>query len=303
MAHRKLSKLQKWYLKYTYRPAYDRYKEWLREENSIEFIKTLRHPPLDHPFKPVTSFVHSGNSGDIIYSLPAAFALSKNGKVQYYLRLNQPMEQRFRFHPLGTVMLNEKMASMLLPLLLHQPQIERAKIYEGEDVDYQLDYFRRYRGHLAASITHWYFTVYGISYDTSLPWITAPKDEAYKNKIVIARSHRYRMPGIDYRFLKNYPDKIFVGVEQEYEDMKTMLPDLEYKPVSDFLEMAAIINGCRLFIGNQSFPFSLAEALKVPRLLEVYHKEPNVIVEGKGGNAFMYQPQFEYAVKRLLEQS
>jgi ADP-heptose:LPS heptosyltransferase len=129
----------------------------------------------------------------------------------------------------------------------------------------------------------------------------APKDEQYFNTIIIARSHRYRSPLIDYSFLNGYRNKLFIGVQEEYDDMKKVLPDLEFKPVNDFLEMATIINSCRLFIGNQSFPFSLAEALKVNRLLEVYYKAPNVVVEGKGANDFIYQPQFEYAVKRLLE--
>ena len=107
---------------------------------------------------------------------------------------------------------------------------------------------------------------------------------------------------VDYGFLKKYPDKLFIGIEEEYEDMKQVLPDLQFKPVNDFLEMATIINSCKLFIGNQSFPFSIAEALKVTRLLESYYKVPNVIVDGPGGNDFLYQPQFEYAVKRLYEE-
>ena len=65
------------------------------------------------------------------------------------------------------------------------------------------------------------------------------------------------------------------------------MPDLRFKPVTDFLEMAIIVNSCKLFIGNQSFPFALAEAMKVKRLLEVYYKAPNVGVQGKNGSEFM----------------
>jgi hypothetical protein len=199
-------------------------------------------------------------------------------------------------------MLNKKMAAMLKPLLLHQPQIEIADEYNEEQVDYNLDDFRKYKYFLSPNITRWYFTVYGITYNTCQPWLVAPVDEYYKQTLVIARSHRYRSPVIDYRFLTQYPNKIFLGVEEEYKEMKASIPDLQYKPVKDFLEMATIINSCRLFIGNQSFPFSLAEALKVNRLLEVYFKIPNVIVEGKGANDFMFQPQFEYAVSRLYNE-
>lgn len=301
MENKKLSNVQKWYLKYTNRPAYRAYKQALRENDFHQHASAFQHPPLNHAYKSLTRFVHSGNAGDIIYSLPAVLELSKAGKADFYLRTEQPYDQEFAFHPTGGVMLNDKMVAMLSPLLAYQPQIQRVEKYKGQPVDYDLDDFRRYHYFLGASIVRWYFTVYGISHDTSKPWLTAPKDEAYKNSIVIARSHRYRSPLIDYRFLKAYPNKIFIGVKEEYDDMKKMLPDLVFKPVTDFLEMATVINSCRLFIGNQSFPFAMAEALKVTRLLEVYYKTPNVVVEGRGGNDFMYQPQFEYSVKRLLQ--
>lgn len=60
-----------------------------------------------------------------------------------------------------------------------------------------------------------------------------------------------------------------------------MIPKLEYIPVEDFMHMANIIAGCRFFIGNQSFPFAIAEALKVKRLLEVYHLSPMLLLKMK----------------------
>lgn len=300
MEYRKIGKLHKWYLKYTDRPAYDLYKRSLKDYGFYHCAVGIQHPPLDHAYKSLTSFKHSGNSGDIIYSLPTVFELAKNGKAQLYLNEGEPGIYQ-DYHPLGGVMLNDKVVQMLKPLLSHQPQIMLCEKYNGESIDYDLDQFRNYgilmdRG----SIIKWYFYVYGITADSSLPWLTAPKDSQYADYMVIARSHRYRQPMINYGFLKKYPKKIFVGVVEEYEDMKKVLPDIDYHPVNDFLEMATIINSCRLFIGNQSFPFSLAEALKANRLLEVFYKAPNVIVEGKGARDFMYQPQFEYMVKQAF---
>lgn len=271
------------------------------EKIFVEKTKEVVHPSMDHRFKPLTTFLHSGNSGDIIYSLPVAFALAKKGKVIFYLQIDQKAAY-IGFHPLGNVMLNRKMAEMLIPLLNYQPDIESCSIYEGEEVDYDLDLFRRYTLHLdRGSISRWYFHVFGIGGTLYKPWLIAPKDESLKDTIVIARSHRYRSPVIDYSFLKQYDKLLFIGVQEEYEDMKTMIPNLEWKKMNDFLEMATVINSCRLFIGNQSFPFSIAEGLKVNRLLEVYFITPNVIPEGPGANDFVYQPQFEASVKRLYE--
>ena len=134
-----------------------------------------------------------------------------------------------------------------------------------------------------------------------MPWLQAEPDKSWNDHIVIARSQRYNAPAISYSFLEKYKKKIFVGVEQEWKEMKKMLPDIEFFTVNDFLQLASIIAGSKLFIGNQSFPFSLAEGLKVNRLLEVYHQCPNVNVEGKGANDFCYQAQFEKMVKQLYE--
>ncbi len=82
--------------------------------------------------------------------------------------------------------------------------------------------------------------------------------------------------------------------------MKKSIPNLVWQPVVNFLELAAVIAGSKLFIGNQSFPFSIAEGLKATRLLEVYHRIPNVIPEGKNGYDFYFQKHFEYLVENLV---
>lgn len=312
MEIKKLSKLNKWYLKYTDRNAYSAYKKQLNDnllpdisklddEFGLEASK-INHPALLSMHKEEVSFVHSGNAGDIIYSLPAVYELSGTGKANLYLQLNQPATYD-HFHPLGNVMLTQKMADMLSPLLLYQSKIKGCLIYQNEQIDYDLDRFRDYNFILdRGSISRWYFHMYGINAPLHKPWLIAPKDELYKNYIVVCRSHRYRAPLIDYSFLREYADILFLGVREEFDDMKKMIPHIKWKKVNDFLEMAIIINSAKLFIGNQSFPFSVAEGLKVKRLLEIYYRTPNVIPEGDGANDFMYQPQFEYSVKRLLSE-
>lgn len=306
MEQKKLNILEKWILKYSNRTAYINYKaarENIRLTKEFEDVaKNFDRSLLEHPYKSLTTFKHSGNCGDIIYSLPAVWQLSKNGKAEFYLQTDQRGRYN-NYHPLGDVMLNKQMVEMLKPLLLYQPLCEKCEIYNGNVVDYDLDEFRKLiqfqdRG----NVPRWYFYVYAVYPSLSDPWLVAPKDLSMKNAIVVARSHRYRNPHISYNFLKKYPDVFFVGVEEEFSDMKASIPNLVYKPVNDFLEMATIINSCKVFIGNQSFPFAIAEALKVNRLLEVYYNSPNVNVEGKGAHDFLYQPQFEKTVEQLAGQ-
>jgi hypothetical protein len=199
-------------------------------------------------------------------------------------------------------MLNESVVKKLEPLLLQQPYINELAIYQGENIDFDFDFIRRYPFmHNAGSIPRWYFYFFAINADLGRPWLTVTPSDVYKDYIVVARSFRYRQPLINYRFLSKYPKIVFVGLPDEFEDMKKAIPDITYQPVNNFLELAQIIAGCRLFIGNQSFPFSIAEGLKVKRILEVYIPCPNVIPEGNNGYDFIYQPQFEKLVERIME--
>jgi hypothetical protein len=273
------------------------------------FLKGLANAPdiLGHP--PViegdeVNFSHSGHTGDVIYSMPAMYVLAKGRKINLYLRLHQPVTdftKKMR-HPNGNVMLNEKSVEMLRPLLLNQPGIKTCKALENETVHYDLSIFKPFPFDLRmASITRYYLFTYGIGADLWKPWLQVTLNESYSDAIVVARSSRYHSPKIDYGFLQKYPRIVFIGLPDEYEDMKLQIPRLQYKPVADFLELAEVIAGSRLFIGNQSFPFALAEALKVRRILEVFYQTPNVMAEGPNGYMFCYQPQFEKLVSDLLD--
>lgn len=291
---KKLNELQRLRLKWKDKTSYQDYKFELRMQKVLPFN-------IEHEYKNETRFKHSGNSGDIIYSLPAVYALCKNKGAHFYLNLHEKIRFDAGFHPLGNVMLNQKMFEMLQPLLLHQPPIEVCDIYTGQPIDYDLDVIRDHPFDLRKnSISRWYFHAFCVFADLSIPWLTVLEDNSLNDHIIIARSHRYRSPNINYSFLKKYKQKVFIGVEEEYKDMKSHLPGLDYLPVKNFLEMASLINGCKLFIGNQSLPFAIAEALKVRRVLELTYQSPNVIVEGKNGYDFYYQPHFEKIVDTIM---
>ena len=82
--------------------------------------------------------------------------------------------------------------------------------------------------------------------------------------------------------------------------MSKQISNLKFIEIDNFLQLASIIAGCKFFIGNQSFPFSLAEGLKVKRLLEVCYWCPNVSVDGDNGYDFAFQEQFEFLVDKVF---
>lgn len=266
-------------------------------------LRRVTPPALDVKCIGEAHFKHSGNAGDIIYALPAMRALAKDLPLAIRLKVDVPAHYGKRPHPLGNVTFNRRMFDMLQPLLMAQPGVASCEVYrEGDRVDYDMDAMRAYpfpqhSGHIA----RWYFLTFAVNADLGRPWLQAQPDTAFSDSIVLARSQRYHAPLIDHAFLAAYPRVVFIGVDVEFEEMRRKIPHLEHHRVDNFLQMASVIAGSRLFIGNQSFPFAVAEALKVRRLLEVCHLCPNVIPEGADGYDFCYQPQFEALVKRLMQ--
>jgi len=295
---KKLNFIEKWLLR---QRDYDKYKNYKYE---LRLSRTTLFTPTDFPTKSDYHFKHSGNAGDLIYSLPTAYAIAGDARIHFHLSLEGKGVYGKSPHPLGDKMLTERMVAMLSPLLTAQPKIASCSVYQPNDViDVDLDLMRSHPVSMnAGHIARWYFYVFAVNADLGKPWLFVQPDTSVKDCIVIARSQRYHQPGIDYSFLKKYPKLLFMGVEQEWKEMKEMLPSIEHRPVNDFLELAQIIAGSKLFIGNQSFPFAIAEGLKTKRLLEVYWRAPNVIPEGPEGYDFYFQPQFEKLVERLVEE-
>jgi hypothetical protein len=308
---------EKTWLKYTNREKYKEYKELLHyytEYNNAyaqinNFVSEGKDLTVNEIFEKARNnfeinLIHSGNAGDIIYSLPVVKKLSEMTfkPVNFLLKLGEHLHlSPGDTHPLNNVMLNQAMADNLMPLLNSQEYINETQIYSEQKVHLNLSLFRESGLELdKGNIARWNFYTTGINGNLSEPWLKATPNTEFSDSIVLARSTRYNNPLIDYSFLSEHKNVVFVGVKQEYERMKKVVKNLYWHRVNNFLELAEVINGSKLFIGNQSFPFSVAEGLKAVRLLEVYHRIPNVIPEGQHGYDFYFQKHFEYLVDSLV---
>ncbi|MXV13953.1 glycosyltransferase family 9 protein [Hufsiella ginkgonis] len=252
----------------------------------------------------VLNLVHSGNAGDIIYALPTIREIGRltGLPVHLFLKLYEStlISSHYK-HPLGNVMMNDVIAKMMVPLLDTQPYLQKCSLFNGEPIHIDLDAFRKAgllldRGNIAA----WYNYFTGLKPDLSEKWLDVLPNPAYSDYIVLARSSRYNNPVINYSFLNKYDKLIFVGVDTEYEAIKKQVENIQWQQVTDFIELASIIAGCKLFIGNQSFPFAIAEGLKVPRLLETAVESPNVLPEGGDCFNFCFQEHLEWFTDHLL---
>lgn len=279
--------------------------EYLLERKRKQFLQKLQQISVS-PNKILhaenyVSFSHIGLNGDIVYSIPAMLAIAKGKKIRLYLDVTQKTMYKSNMqHYNKDKILTKSSVEFITPLILSNPQFEICKILEKEIIDYDLNEFRKYPfDYRMGHICRWYFLTFGVSYDLSKPWLKVNSNLSFKNDIVIARSFRYRTLGINYSFLKNYNNIKFIGLSEEFEDIKQQIPKIELLKVTNALEMAEIIAGCKYFIGNQSFPFSIAESLKVRRVLELSNESPNVIVDGEFGYDFCFQQQFEKIIKDL----
>lgn len=102
-------------------------------------------------------------------------------------------------------------------------------------------------------------------------------------RVVIARSPRYQNDSFPWPEILRFYNNIitFVGLPQEHADFEAQFDvRIPYRPVASFLEMASVISGSELFIGNQSAPGAIAEGLKHPRIQETCLFVPDCIYQG-----------------------
>jgi hypothetical protein len=259
--------------------------------------------------------LHHYNSGDLISILAGlqAFHKETGRKTIIYQFLNLPA-----FYYDGTnhptkhdgyqVCMNQEIFDMMKPLLLEQEYIEGFEVYKGEavDLDFQITRDRKYIPMPYGDIYHWSWTVFPqLACDLSEKWLGIHKKmdalDIYLNKIVVNFTERYRNPYITYYFLRQYQKNIiFLGNIEEHKkfceqwDLK-----ITHVTVENFVELAHLIDNCKFFLGNQSFCFHVANAMKMPRILEVCSQFPNTLPNGKDGYSFIYQDALTFYFDKL----
>lgn len=265
----------------------------------------------------LVSLLHTFPAGDLISILPGLKQVSKNNDCKWiiYQRVNQSygvhgayLNAKYSiFNEAGEpVMMNLPTLRALKPLLLAQDYIEDFREWNGESVDFNFDALREQPTTMpGGSISRWAFYLWpDMATDLSKESITIPYkiDQRVIGKILINRTERYNNILISYNFLKQYGDKVmFVGLPNEHEvfckQNKLDIPRLE---AADYLEIATALYNCKVYIGNQSSCFQVAEHMKIPRILEVCNSIPNVIGSGPGFYDFLTQRALEYYVTKLF---
>lgn len=258
---------------------------------------------------------HSFNAGDLITILPGMQNLYRTKEIKFIIY--QRLGLKAYYYEGATspivnsdnemVCMNKYMSDRLHPLIVSQEYIESFEIWAGQEYDWDIDLSRdsKWIPMPSGHIHHWAWALCPqLSCDLSVKWLNVPRETLYSDKIIINRTYRYNNPYITYFFLKEHQDKIvFAGTQDEHSkfcsDFGLDIPLIES---DNFFQLAQYIAGCKGFMGCQSFLWHLADAMKVPRILELCPVFPNTFSTGSGGHGFYHQKSLEFYFKQLLNE-
>jgi hypothetical protein len=237
----------------------------------------------------MTSFKHSGTAGDTIYSLDI---VRKLGGGNFFIALNNIENCILKYTgrpadvaPEHRGRYTQKDFELLRPLIARQSYITNVNSWCVGDVevDIDLDHFRSYLyRQFEGNIIEAYHKAFNLPWHDSMysdVWLEA--DLKREAPIVINRTHRYLDPDSHSTWLQMCQDadlknnSIFVGTENEHKDFVEWTKcDVPYRPVKDFKELADLIAGADLFLGNQSLAYSIATGLGKDTMLEIHKIKP-----------------------------
>lgn len=224
----------------------------------------------------ILKFKHSGALGDLVYSLPIVRHL---GGGEFYLHLNQMdwIGQHYygaQPNPFHKGRMTTRDYDYMQSFMLSQEYITQFDALSPErEITHNLDRFRpAFVGHPTN-----YIDLYAQTFDiteplSNQPWLTVPTPRPIKGRpIVINRTERWipsTGPGpqwAEWRTQGWEDQATFVGLRREYQkfqaDTHWSLPWIETPTMQD---LAEVIAGSAIFIGNQSSALALAIGLGVP---------------------------------------
>lgn len=187
-----------------------------------------------------------------------------------------------------------KLCDVVAPLARKQNYIREARcVQPGEHVDWHSGQFRGFGqwcpkvSLLGAKAYHLQATKrIGGNITGKERWLfSVDPSPLTQDRVVINRTGRYRNGYFPWNEIVNfYGDRlIFVGLPHEYRDFCGEFGMVEFRRTSNMLEVAELIAGSLLFIGNQSSANAVAEGLKHNLIQETSLQIPDCIF--KRGNA------------------
>jgi len=221
----------------------------------------------------------TGDLGDVLYLINLLKHLP-NGPHTLCLRPSPITKAKDREQA-------QRMFDLLKPLIQSQSYISEFRLIEPTDtVDWRSEDFRNLRHFtpgetlMQAHLNH-YCSVFqtSVKIDGSTPWLIAEASHLSKNRVVINRTGRYRNPVFPWlKIVDHYKHHLlFVGLDYEWREFCGTYGYVDFMPTENMQQVAKLIAGSELFIGNQSSAFAIAEGLKHRRIQETSLVFPDCI--------------------------
>lgn len=217
------------------------------------------------------SYAMSGDLGDIIYSLRTCHQLNDPNSIYYIVE--RPFTKPW----------NQARLDALMPLMEAQPYLGEVVYQEPQEklthdfIDFRcgLPY--------SVSLSDIHAAWVKVQLNPYTPWLFVNKSNEMAGKVLVHKSPRYANHKFPWKALADkYGDRmVAVGVEDELHVLTTALGrNVPFRKTKSYLELAELMAGCELFIGNQSSPCAIALGLGIPTVQETCLRQPDCIFPG-----------------------
>jgi hypothetical protein len=218
------------------------------------------------------TFRHSGDLGDIIFALPTIKTMG--GGVLYLDPKGGGDLEGMAMPAAGKTKLSSEGIENIKELLESQEYVVEVKEWDGEEVDVQLDNFRKHIEYNNLAYSH--LEAQDITHTKAdAEWLKV-EDNDFElpegRTIVISRNLRYQGNHAFWEMNSEglEDDAVFVGSPYEHEVFQKVFGiEVPYIETPTGLDLLKVIDTARVFISNQGFPHALAEGMKKKLICEV----------------------------------
>lgn len=227
------------------------------------------------------SIRHSGDAGDLISGMPAMRALGVSVVYLEAATYTRVMMTRENWRGLDRILLDQPYIKEVHEWRNHYTS------FNGNDWRMRLMKSLRVGQHKDKSLVDWQLEQFNLPLSAKdEPWITI-KEPATCARVVFNRTGAGRPAGHVYhndlfpwaRVVEKYgKEAAFVGTELEHRVFCAQHGYVPRIDTKDLYDVARVIAGCELFVGNQSCPYWLAAGMFKPLILEVWKNGPNSLL-------------------------
>jgi len=236
-------------------------------------------PPF---FESPMIFHHSGDAGDVMYALSV---MKEMGGGDIFLSVDSQYPTRMS--------MTQEHAANILPLIKAQDYVWGAHWSRTRPHSTHVD-FNVFREAYKPESRTWYDNTeniarltarpFRVNLDPAAPWLTVPFKTVFKDRpIIVGWTPRYHNDHFPWpHLIKAYGDlMVFVGTPSEHDRFRELaygvgkvVPRAE---TGNLLDVAAVIAGGSVFVGNQSCPMAIALGLGKNLLQECWPANPNCV--------------------------